>query len=300
MMFKRQRTGSVVCASCGSLVGVNDDKCYSCGRRNPGLWGFGRALRSFGNDLGFITIALYGCIGLYVASLLFSLAIGENIFGGGVFSMFSPGVESMISFGASGAYPVFRMGRWWTVLSAGWLHAGVLHILFNMMMLRQLGPPTADIYGAARMIIVYTVGGVAGFVCSSVAGYIMPPLPIIGGGVLTLGASAPIFGLLGGLMYYSRRGGSSLVRSAVMGYVMSAVMLGILMPGIDNYAHAGGFGGGYLAGKWLDPLKPERTDHMMIAAGCLILSGISIAASLITALWPTLMRFFGGPAPIIG
>ena len=66
----------------------------------------------------------------------------------------------------------------------------------------------------------------------------MPPLPIIGGGALTIGASAPIFGLLGGLMYYSRRGGSSLVRSAVMGYVMSAVMFGILMPGIDNYAHA--------------------------------------------------------------
>src|SRR6188508_1161333 len=74
-MFKRQRTGSVVCASCGSLVGVNDDVCYSCGRRNPGLWGFGRALRSFGNDLGFINVVLYGCIGLYIASLLFSLAI---------------------------------------------------------------------------------------------------------------------------------------------------------------------------------------------------------------------------------
>ena len=60
-MFKRQRTGSVVCASCGSLVGVNDDTCYSCGRRNPGLWGFGRALRDFGNDLGFITLVIYGC-----------------------------------------------------------------------------------------------------------------------------------------------------------------------------------------------------------------------------------------------
>ena len=58
-------------------------------------------------------------------------------------------------------------------------------------------------------------------------------------------------------MYYSRRGGSSLVRSAVMGYVMSAVMFGILMPGIDNYAHAGGFGGGYLTGRLLDPLKPS-------------------------------------------
>jgi rhomboid protease GluP len=299
-MFKRQRTGSVVCASCGSLVGVNDEKCYSCGRRNPGLWGFGRALRSLGNDLGFISVALYGCSGLYVATLLFSLAIGENIFDGSVFSLFGPGIQTLIAFGGSGEYPVFVMGRWWTVLSAGWLHAGLLHLVFNMMMLRQIGPATADLYGAARMIIIYVIGGAAGFLCSSVAGAVMPPLPIIGGGQFTIGASAPLFALLGGLMYYSRRGGSSLVRSAVMGYVMSAVMFGILMPGIDNYAHAGGFGGGYLAGRLLDPLKPERIDHMVIAAVCLVVSGLAIAASLITALWPTVMRFFGGPAPIVG
>ncbi len=217
-----------------------------------------------------------------------------------MFSLFGPGVQTMIAFGASGSYPVFGVGRWWTVLSAGWLHAGFLHLLFNMMMLRQLGPPTADIYGAARMVIIYVIGGAIGFVCSSIAGEVMPALPIIGAGQLTLGASSPIFALLGGLMYYSRRGGSSLVRSAVMGYVMSAVMFGILMPGIDNYAHAGGFGGGYLTGKLLDPLKPERLDHMVIAAACLVLSGIAIALSLMTALWPTIMRFFGGPAPIVG
>ena len=44
-MFQRRTTGSVVCPSCGSLVGVRDDKCYTCGRSNPGLWGFGPALR---------------------------------------------------------------------------------------------------------------------------------------------------------------------------------------------------------------------------------------------------------------
>ena len=63
-MFKRQRTGSLVCASCGSLVGVNDDKCYNCGRRNPGLWGFGPMLRAFGNDLGFVALVIYGCTAL--------------------------------------------------------------------------------------------------------------------------------------------------------------------------------------------------------------------------------------------
>lgn len=298
-MFKRQRTGSVVCASCGSLVGVNDDKCYSCGRRNPGLWGFGRALRDFGNDLGFITLVIYGCSAMYVATLLFSLLIGEGIDMRSLFSFFGPGTQSLLSFGASGSYPVFGWGRWWTILSAGWLHAGFLHLFFNVMMIRQLGPPTADIYGAARMVVIYTVGGAVGFLCSSIAGYVMPPLPIIGGGQLTIGASAPIFGLLGGLMYYSRRGGSSIVRSAVMGYVVSAALFGIVMPGIDNYAHGGGFLGGYAAGRWLDPLKPERLDHMIGAAVCLLLSAAAIVVSIVTALWPYIMQWFGASPGIV-
>ena len=52
-MFNRRTSGSVVCPSCGSLVGVRDDKCYSCGRSNPGLWGFGPALRHLGAELSF-------------------------------------------------------------------------------------------------------------------------------------------------------------------------------------------------------------------------------------------------------
>jgi rhomboid protease GluP len=305
-MFKRQRTGSVVCASCGSLVGVNDDKCYSCGRRNPGLWGYGRALRALGHDLGLVTVIMYACIGVYIATLLFSAAIGEDVTNiQSPLSMFGPGVETLVAFGASGMVPVFGDGRWWSFLSAGWLHAGVLHLAFNMMTLRQLGPPTAELYGPARMVIIYIIGGVAGFLCSTLAGYVQYRLqlrlPLIGAGAFTVGASAPIFGLLGGLMYYSRRGGSSLIRSAVMGYVMSAVVMGVLMRGIDNWAHAGGFAGGYLAGIWLDPLKPERMDHMIIAAGCLVASALAIAASLIVSLWPTIMiRFFGAPPAIIG
>jgi rhomboid protease GluP len=282
-MFKRQRTGSVVCASCGSLVGVNDDVCYSCGRRNPGLWGYGRALRELGNDLGFVKIVVFGCVALYVATLFLTLSLGEPIGMRSIFAMLGPGMRALVAFGASGEIPVFGMGRWWSVLSAGWLHAGLLHLGFNMMMVRQLGPPTADIYGAARMVIIYTIGGVVGFIFSTIAGYVLPALPIIGGGSFTIGASAPIFGLVGSLMYYSRRGGSSLVRSAVMGYVMSAVLFGILMPGIDNWAHAGGFVGGYLTGMWLDPLKAERMDHMVMAAGCLVVTALAIVASVITA-----------------
>ena len=57
-MLRRQRTGSVICTSCGVLVGVNDDRCYNCGRRNPGLWGFAPLLRSLGHDLGFVPFVM--------------------------------------------------------------------------------------------------------------------------------------------------------------------------------------------------------------------------------------------------
>src|SRR4029453_2382144 len=53
-MLRRQRSGSVICSSCGVLVGINDDRCYNCGRRNPGMWGYAPILRSLGADLGFV------------------------------------------------------------------------------------------------------------------------------------------------------------------------------------------------------------------------------------------------------
>jgi rhomboid protease GluP len=278
----RQKTGSVVCASCGSLVGVNDDRCYSCGRRNPGLWGFGPILRRFGNDLGFVSLVVYGCIVIYFASLVLTVLTGGNILGGSIFSMLGPSSYAAVLLGASGGQIVFLYDRWWTVLTAGWLHGGALHILFNMMWVRQLGPAVADTYGAARMVIIYTIASVAGFALSSVAGYYLR-VPFFGAPGLTLGASAPIFGLLGALVYYGRRGGSSLVRSEAMGYAVTLFVMGLIMPGVDNAAHAGGFAGGYLASMWLDPLKRERMDHFVGAAVCLGVTFIAIVWSIVSA-----------------
>ena len=73
-MALRQTTGSVVCPSCRSLVGVNDATCYSCGRRNPGLWGFAPLVRALGQDLGFGPLVMGLCGVLYVLSLI----IGGN------------------------------------------------------------------------------------------------------------------------------------------------------------------------------------------------------------------------------
>jgi rhomboid protease GluP len=61
-------------------------------------------------------------------------------------------------------------------------------------------------------------------------------------------------------------------------------VFGLIFPGVDNYAHAGGFVGGYLTGLILDPLKPERVDHMVFALVCLAATVIALAASIVTAL----------------
>ncbi len=280
-MFRRQTTGSVLCASCGVLVGVSDDRCYNCGRRNPGLWGFAPALRSLGHDMGFVPFVIGTCAILYALTLLASRG---NIGMGGLFSLFSPSRQSLFLFGASGAVPVFAADRWWTVLSAGWLHGGALHILFNMMWIRQLAPAAADLYGPGRMVIVYTAGGVAGFALSSFAGAYLPNLLFLRGGQFTVGASASIFGLLGALVYYGRRSGSRMVGSQALSYALMLGFFGFIMPGVDNYAHAGGFGGGYLAAQMLDPLKPERIDHVVIAVACLGASVIAVVASVLHGL----------------
>ena len=280
-MLRRQRTGSVICASCGVLVGVNDDTCYNCGRRNPGLWGFAPLLRSLGHDLGFVQFVIGSCAVIYVLTLIASRG---NISQGGIFSILGPSTQALFLFGASGAVPVFAAGRWWTVLSAAWLHAGVLHILFNMMAVRQLAPATADLYGPGRMVIIYTAGSVVGFALSSFAGAYIPAFLILRGSTITVGASASISGLIGALMYYGRRSGSGLVRTEATRYVVMLVVYGFLMPGIDNYAHAGGFGGGYLTAALLNPLKPERGDHVLIAVLCLALSIASVIVSVLHGL----------------
>jgi rhomboid protease GluP len=260
------------------LVGVNDDRCYNCGRRNPGLWGFAPALRTLGQDLGFVPFVIGTCFFLYVLTLLDSQG---NIGMSGLMSLLSPSVVSLQRFGASGAYPVFQNGFWWTVLTAGWLHGSALHILFNMLWVRDLAPVTADLYGPGRMVIIYTVAGVSGFTLSSLAGQYLWWVPFLRGGQLTVGASASIFGLFGALVYYGRRSGSRMVGTTGIQYALMLGLFGLIMPGVDNYAHAGGFAGGYLAARVLDPLKPERVDHLVIAIVCLAVSILAVAGTFL-------------------
>ena len=276
-MLRRQTSGSVVCATCGSLVGVTDDTCYSCGRRNPGLWGYAGAIRRLGSDLGFVEVVIIGSSILYVLSLLMSNGqIGMN-----GLNLLAPSQRALLQLGASGAIPIFVLDRWWTILSAGWLHGSLLHIFFNMYWVRQLGPATADVFGPGRMVIIYTVAGATGFLASSFAGAYLPNVPLLGGADLTVGASASIFGLLGALVAYGRLRGDSAVRSQALTYAAILFVFGLVMSGVDNWAHAGGFAGGYVAARLLNPMQRERVNHLIGALVCLALTALAVLWSIL-------------------
>lgn len=271
-MIQRQRSGSVLCPSCGKLVGVNDESCYFCGRKKPGMWGFASSLNRFGQGIGFQQAVIGGTFLLYLATLVASQS-GQNA----GMSLLAPSGEALLRFGASGARPVFLMDRWWTVLSAGWLHGGFLHIFFNAMWIRQLAPQTAELFGQGRMVILYTLSSVVGFIFSSAANAFLFPNPYH----FTVGASAAIMGLLGALVGYGRRTGSSVIGREAWTYAVILFVLGFVMTRVDNWAHAGGFIGGYLGSLWLDPRKEERGSHRLIALACLVLTAASVVASLV-------------------
>jgi rhomboid protease GluP len=120
---------------------------------------------------------------------------------------------------------------------------------------------------------------------SSLVGAFLPFLPFfLRGASLTIGASASIFGLLGALLYYGRRGGGHHISQQAKTLAIAFLVFGVVVPGIDNWAHLGGLGGGYLCARWLDPLKPERGDHVLVALGCLLLTALSIVWSVATGL----------------
>jgi len=241
-------------------------------------------LRQLGADLGFVPITIGASVVLYALTLLMS-GSGLQVSDGGI-GFLVPSQQSLQLFGLTGAVPVFYQGRWFTLLSATWLHGNLLHILFNMLWVRDLGPATADVVGPSRTVVIYVLSGVTGFLCSSAAGAFLwwLPLPILHGAAYTLGASASIFGLLGALVHYGRRSGSTYVHQQAMRYAVVLFVFGLIMPGVDNYAHLGGFLGGYATSALFNPLTRERGDHLLMALACLLATFLSIAFSVLSGL----------------
>jgi rhomboid protease GluP len=153
--------------------------------------------------------------------------------------------ETLHRFGAK-AYPEIVLGgQWWRLVTAGFLHGGILHIFMNSFALFDLGAQVEEIYGAKRLIVFYFIATVFGFLCST---YWSP--------YLSVGASAGLFGLIGAMIALGVRNKNSMgdaVRGLYIRWAIYGLVLGLL-PGlnVDNAAHIGGLAAGfvmaYLAG----------------------------------------------------
>jgi len=194
----------------------------------------------------------------------------------GPFDILAPGNGALHALGAAGALP-WSEGRWWTVFTAIYLHGSLLHILFNLMWVRQLAPPAEELFGRARLVVIFTLAGVAGFVVSNLAGV-----------RLTIGASGAVFGLLGAMVQYGRSRGGAFGLAVFQQYGRWAVVLlvlGFLMPGVNNLAHVGGFVGGYLAARLAGhgERSAESGLHRLAALVLMAVTGLSFALALWTA-----------------
>jgi rhomboid protease GluP len=271
----RQTSGSSLCYSCGKLNRVDAPVCFYCGARRPGLWGFGAAANRLRGRVSFARTVIAVCAVAYIASL--ALSSGSLGRPRGTFDILAPSLPALDLLGMTGAYALSQ-GRWWTLITAMYLHAGLLHILFNMLWVNQLAPAVEEAFGPARLVVIFTAGGVAGFALSDAAGV-----------SFSVGASGAVFGLLGALVFYGRNRGGTFGVAVLRQYGMWALVLlvfGFVMPGVNNLAHAGGFAGGYLAG-WLlghEERRPEQGGLRLTAAATVLLTAACFALAIGSAI----------------
>ncbi len=274
-MFRKE-VRTIVCPSCGRLTREDAAECLICGRRRPGMWGLTSLFRSVFRSGSVTSIVTIACVVVYMTSLVldpYGAVRPRGVLG------FLPIGDTAAALFAAGTIP-WVQGRWWTLLTAIYLHGNLLHILFNLLWIRQLGPAVEQLYGPARFFTIFTVAGVAGFVASSLLGH-----------AYTLGASGAIFGLLGAIVAFGQRRGGVFGRAMLREYGMFALILFVMafvMPGVDHFAHAGGFVGGFAAGYALsmaDHRRETTLDHTL-AGACAVLTIVAFALALWSAFGP--------------
>jgi rhomboid protease GluP len=266
----RQTQGSMICPKCERLIGVNEPQCPFCGAWRPGLYGWSPVLqRFFGNRIDLIAIIVMACGALYVASLL--LDPGAMLRWTGVFGILSPSTRALFQLGMT-SRAVFQMGWWWTVLTAIYLHGGLLHIFFNLMWIRNLGPTATQAYGPARAFVIFSIAGAAGFVVSDLAS--ASP---------SIGASGSIFGLLAALIVYGRRHGHAALTAQLWQWAILVFVMGFVMQGVNNWAHAGGFAGGWVTAELMRSSEEKRESPavQVLALILLVVTAVGIPLSFV-------------------
>jgi rhomboid protease GluP len=273
-----QNRRSILCPNCRKLISVDEPRCPYCGTARPGSWWKNNPwTRTLGQTDSPIRIIIYTNIAFYIVSVLFnqwSPGVSINPFG-----FFNPNNQSLLFLGATGTIPIDRFGRWWTLVSAGFLHGNLLHIFFNMVAFRQLAYLMIQIFGTYRLLIVYLVSGVIGFHVSYLAG-----VPF------TIGASASICGMIGAVLYYGKsRGGAfgQAIYKQVGLWAAAIFIFGMLVPGINNWGHAGGFLAGILLGFILgyEEKGRETITHKSIAGLCTLVTAAILCWAVLSGVY---------------
>lgn len=263
--------GPLLCPACRKLISADEPKCPYCGLPAPGSR-LKQALSSrLLSDGGrFINALIAVNVIMYVLCLVISRR-GLHV-SGNPMTFLAPDSQALLLLGATGSIPIDQLHRWWTLLSASYLHGSMLHIAFNMIALRQISPLIVGEYGTARMFVIYSLSGVGGFLLSYLAG-----VP------LTIGASAAVCGLIGAALYYGKsRGGryGQAIYRQVGSWALGIFLFGILVPGINNWAHGGGMATGALLGMLMgyhERMRENRLHRFM--------SGLFLVLTIGVLLW---------------
>lgn len=232
----RQMESRRMCPNCRAFITTKDRVCPYCNEK-VGARAIDR--RSPAPILGgliphaqFTTVIILVInFGLYLVTTIYSMRAGNSD------AFMGLDQRTLFNFGASFRQAI-RLGQFWRLVTAGFLHGGLLHIGMNSWVLFDVGSQVEQIYGASRMLVMYFAATVCGFYLSSIwqAG-------------LSVGASAGIMGLIGAMIALSMHHQSAVtlaLRGQYIRWVIYMLILGIL-PGlrIDNAAHVGGLAGGF-------------------------------------------------------
>lgn len=267
---------SLLCPNCRRLISRDEPRCPWCGIPHPGS----RLKALFAGGLfDRPDQLLHAIIGANVAMYVFALLLNPAHAGMAMnpLQFLSPDSRSLLLLGATGALPIKVLGRWWSLFSASYLHGSLLHILFNMLALRQLLPLVAQEFGAPRMFVIYTIGGLGGFLLSYLVGV-----------HVTIGASAAVCGLIGAILYYGKHRGGGYGQelfSQVGGWAIGIFAFGFLVPGINNWGHGGGMAAGALTAMVLGYRERRRDTffHKALAGACALVTVAVLLWATITA-----------------
>ena len=275
--FGRSEPRPKLCPSCGTLVGANATRCHQCGANVN--FSLAAASRSLGRLIPMTSPATYAILTL--SCLIFGASLLATIHENGSFTL----QGGLLNFGAVNGDVLQRLGaslpfginshESWRFVTAIFLHASILHILFNMWVLMDIGPQIEELYGSARYLFIYVGTGIGGYVLSSLFGH------------FSVGGSGALLGLIGVLLALTmgrRSTGMQMLRSQVIRWLIYIAVWGLLFPGIDNMAHIGGFVSGFALGKVMTdrpPASPEerkRAYAMGWAAALAVIASFGMAA----------------------